>query len=587
MHKRITLSLPVLFLLIMGTADAFSNSEAPVIEGESIIYVSIPDPDSLRLNVSNEPVENWYIDTRGKYGTVSLHQTGDHEAWVIYAPLCNDYKIDTIIIGAEALNGKKETKSITVYNYDNPYQHAGEKLLDKIIEDFFYSQSALYAEKIDKFGNLIQPISFLWPASHLLRAFKNGYRQNKDKYLSRLRNYSISLDKYLSDASGKFGYAAFPGENQRFYDDNGLLIIQFSEIHNLLEDNRILARAKWVYDFCNNDRDANWGLPQHESELGQGMFYSMAVNQTGLGAAQLYDITGESTYLEEAISYYTQMNNPEVLLKDPAWHLFHQYTFYQNGEWSLTGILNGEQKNGAGFRAYQTTHVIQLAIRLYKITGEQHYLDEAVLMTDKSLSYWYRDNQGLNENAFWGGDDMIDALIDMYYYTGDQRYLTVSKDIIDYLIKYGQDALGYYPSDYNDAYGKWNLDRRNAEPATILMMGQAAAAAAMLRLAYAIENDPVVSVTEFPDHLITPDIIVYPNIVGGGQELNLKFSEPFPDKIKVGLFTIHGKKVQEKDVASVSGCSNFNFRLHNHAGGIYILVIQNGNTLTTRKLIFR
>jgi hypothetical protein len=477
---------------------------------------------------------------------------------------------------------KAEEKNQSI---DSIYSIAGEELLDRIIADFYNGQFSLYAETIDRSGNQLQTVSYVWPASHLLRAFKNAYRLNPDKYLSRLRNYSISLDKYLSDAFGKLGYAAYPGEEFRFYDDNGLLIIQFAEIFRLLEDERILARAKWAYDFCNNDRDVHWGLPQHESELGQGMFYSMAVNQTGLGAALLYEITEEPVYLEEALAYYEQLTNPEVLLMDPAWNLFHQYTFFQQDKWSLSGTLDGQPKNGSGFRAYQTSHVIQLAIKLHKFTGAQEYMDDAVLMTEKALSHWYRENQGLNEIAFWGGDDMIDALLDMYAYTGDPDYLNISRDIVDYLIEYGQDSLGYFPGDYNDALGKWNLDRRGMEPASVLMMGQAAAASAMLRIAVAIEDGRV---SGFDRNAGNPEDHMYQISVSKDyltDNILLRFQETFTGDLRIKLFTSDGKMVQEEYFSGLYDCIDLIFRHKSHQPGIYLVAVILEDSIITKKII--
>ncbi len=585
MRKRTNIFVKVanaVFLLLFVSLQVWASGIDPVIEGANEVHILIPYTDSFRLEVKNDIVNRWIIEKQGTAGTARLRELPGGKVFVIYSPLGDGPSTDTIAIAAELSSGYKAGCSVTVSNYTNPYQYEGERLLDKIKQDFFNGQYGLYAEEITANGDFLKPVSYLWPASHLLRAFKNGYRQNPEKYFQPLRSYAISLDKYLSDAGGKFGYAAYPGDQKRFYDDNGLMIIQFAEIYSLIADERMLQRARWAYDFCNHDRDSNWGIPQHEDELGQGMFYSMAVNQTGLGAALLYAITHESVYLEEAETYYQQLNNPQVLLKDPVNSLFHQYTFYQGGEWSLSGTINGEPRSGAGFRAYQTTHVVQLAILLYRLTGQHQYLADAGLMLDKAIVYWYRENNGLNENAFWGGDDMIDALLDMYYITGEEKYLEISKNIIDFLIEFGKDQLGYYPGDYNDNLGNWDLDRRDIIPETVLMMGQAAAASAILRTAYAVENDPVVGTNNFREQRNSANLVIFPSRARSGEEIRLMMAGSSQDEMIVTIYSVDGQIVQhELKLPSVQPT----ITLMNHTPGIYILTVLQGSCVRSGKII--
>lgn len=505
-----------------------------------------------------------------------------------FTPFLMQHENDSLVVCNGTVNNLPAGDKNQDNGYDNKYQFYGEKLLDKIRSDFFNGTVGLYAENIDKNGTQLQAISYIWPASHMLRALKNGYRINNEKYFNPLRSYSIALDRYISDASGKIGYAAYPGEKGRFYDDNGLFIIQFAEIYDLIEDNRLLQRAVWAYDFNNNDKDEHWGLPQHENELGQGMFYSMAVNQTGLGAALLYQLTGEEQYLTEAITYYDIQNDPTILLKDPVHELFHQYTFFQNGKWSYTGTLNGQQRNGSGFRAYQTTHVAQLALQLYLITGEDHYLEEAENMVNTCIDFWHTPNQGLREISFWGGNDLIDALIDVYKVTADEYYLDVAKDIIDFLIEYGRDELGYYPSDYDDTYGRWNLDRRGETPETILMMGQAAAASAILRVAVAVENGPVTSNKIIPEHQKTAsDIKVFPTVLTPGTRLNIQ-NNGIPSTLReIRVFSPEGRLIHNEALVTEKDWAVHDILFPVISPGMYIIQIVTSRGKHTAKLIIQ
>ncbi|MFO7617014.1 MAG: hypothetical protein R6V75_07160, partial [Bacteroidales bacterium] len=388
-----------------------------------------------------------------------------------------------------------------------------------------------------------------------------------------------------STAFNKVGYAAIPGEARRFYDDNGLLIIQFADIYKMLGETKTLDQARIAYTFNHNDRDAFWGLPQHETQLGSGMFYSMAVNQTGLGAAMLYELTSESQYLEDARSYYGQLINPQVKLLDSYWKLFHQYTFYKNGQWSYSGTLDGQTVNGMGFRAYQTSHVVQLGLSLFRITGESHYLEKAKMLMEASISYWYRPGQGLNENSFWGGDDMIDALMDLFEETGELRYFTIASDIIDFLIDYGRDKNGYYPSDYNDNFGKWNLDRRDESPAVILMMGQAAAAAGILRVAAAYESLSSGTGEGGLSPASVNRVRAYPNPVPPGGVLRLRFEEELNGPLSIEIYGMDGRLLHREILQAAGREAFLNVPASLGAPANLLLRVISGNRTVNHTLI--
>jgi hypothetical protein len=254
--------------------------------------------------------------------------------------------------------------------------------------------------------------------------------------------------------------------------------------HAEIPDPPILADAVMVYDFCNLVRDGNMGIPQIPSQLGKGMFYSMSISPVGHGAGILHRLTGKPIYLTEAKAYYEALRDSTRLLRDPATGLFHQYTFRTNGQWSFTATLDGRSMDGRGFRAYQSAYVIRLALEVHRATGDMRYLREAESMTNACLKRSYTEGKGLAENSFWGGNDLIEVLEELYAATGNPAWHQTARDIVAWLITYGKDRGGWYPSDEDDAHGAWNVDRRAVVPGATTIMGQAAAASAILQVAW-------------------------------------------------------------------------------------------------------
>jgi hypothetical protein len=377
--------------------------------------------------------------------------------------------------------------SLSVSGQTINYQQSGEDLLDKIVARFYNSSQGLYAEKLDSNEAIVQEfggISFVWPASHALRGLRWGYKVNPTKYRDAYHSYVYNVYKYKSSYQNRAGYAVLPGSSDLFFDDNAVMSVEMALADSEFHAAEVRADAQMAYDFCNQQRDENWGLPQVPAQLGQGMFYSMAMSPIAYCASLLHCLGGQEAYRTEAIGYYTQLNDPAHLLKDTASSLFNQYTFCTDGAWSSTKTIDGTAMDGRGLRAYQTTYVIRLALALYRITADSQYLADATTMMNACVNSYYKPGQGLREISFWGGDDMIDALEEMYETTADLSWHAIAKDIVDFLITYGRDQHGWYPGDYDDSKGDWNVDRRTVTPSSVLCMGQTAAASAIFNVAF-------------------------------------------------------------------------------------------------------
>ncbi len=532
--------------------------------------------DSVIVSVSGQEISTWKLSENPAVGNVTFKTINDNSAYLIFEAQTAVYQNGTIYFAAET-NGGEELAAIVPFDlYDNKYQYFGEKLLDKIHKDFYNKNNGLYAEAIDASSNFNQATSFVWPASHMLRALIQAWKVNPEKYETLLVNYLAAIDQYQVTKDGRTGYAVLPGNNgTRFYDDNGQLMMPFTMYYDSTEDETTLNNLKIAYEFNNGIRDSKYAIPQHEDQLGFGMLFSMSVNYTSYAAAKLYQATNESRYFDEALAYYELENDLSVKIKDSNTKLFNQASYYQNGSWSLNGTVNGESIRGGGYRAYQTTVVIQNAILLYQITNEQKYLDNAHEMMNSCIDQWYKPGQGLSEISFWGGDDMIDALLDMYRETADEKFYTIAADIMDFISAYNIDKRGYYASSYSDAEGKWNLYRTSENPSEIGMMGQAAAASAFLNVAYNSVN-PVTDVDEIELSPKNQSLTVFPNPAPRGTEMKIKIPEKSGVASEVYLYNQSGQVVQWFESQEVNGDGLITVKPTINIPGVYFVRIISG-----------
>ncbi|MFO7617074.1 MAG: hypothetical protein R6V75_07465, partial [Bacteroidales bacterium] len=160
----------------------------------------IPGRDSLLLTVGNTSVTSWKVHQAPSRGLVTFSNATTSQAWVVFELGAGSYGVDTVIVEAEGEGDARAQKTIYLTSFTNRYQYHGEVLLDKIRMEFYNGQAGLYAESIRSNGSFIQGTSYLWPASHLLRAFKEASRLNPGKYSNVLKSYAAAIDRYKSTA---------------------------------------------------------------------------------------------------------------------------------------------------------------------------------------------------------------------------------------------------------------------------------------------------------------------------------------------------------------------------------------------------
>lgn len=359
----------------------------------------------------------------------------------------------------------------------NKYQLYGTELLDYLNDIFYKPDLGLYVEDVASEDLTKGANAFIWPAAHMIRALCWG-ALIEPRYKPRLESFVNKMDWYKNGE----GYGCIKG-GQRFFDDNGLIsyaIMLAYEKH--LRTQAVLDRALFASNYCLKYKDEFWGLPQTEPDLGKGIFYVGPVNPMASAYAMLFTISGDSSHLAIAKKYYEVLTDRNLKLLQDNW-IFKVGSTYDK----TTGVWTASTQ---GPRAANTCGVAVLGVRLYMITGEQKYLDEARAMTDAVLNRWYKAGQGFSEISMWGGNAIVDLLCELYDYDPDavqkQKWYNAARDICDFLIDKSRDnKRGLYPTGSDAAQGRWSLDRRQmSPPESITMMSQACAANALLRFAY-------------------------------------------------------------------------------------------------------
>jgi hypothetical protein len=348
----------------------------------------------------------------------------------------------------------------------NSYKTEGMRLLDVINSKFYDSSTGRYVDSINTGTGAKSSACFLWAAANTIQALTWG-SVNDAKYTNRLNAYISALSWYVNGA----GYGCTHG-GQRFFDDNAITA------DYLMRAWAYKSRKQKTMDACNiglnycfNNKDANWGLPQTEDNLGEGHWYVGPAASQGVAFIIRSKVNGSTTDRDRAVTYWNKINDPVMNIKDPDTLLIKQGVQLVNGVW----------KASSGPAAGATARAITLGCLLYNKTGNAGYLTAARAIADALLAKWYVQGGGFNAQPQLGGVGSVDALCQMYGASGDVKYKNAARDICDYLMNSCKDSGGYYPTqDLN-----WNINRHGLKPpATVDLQSQVCAASALLCYAY-------------------------------------------------------------------------------------------------------
>jgi len=222
-------------------------------------------------------------------------------------------------------------------------------------------------------------VSFLWPYSGMLSA-TNALLQVasvKKKYTFYLDSLATGMEKYRDTSRKPIGYQAYPvmfEHADRYYDDNGLVGIEYTEAYFNTGNPVYLDRAKTVFKFI----ISGWS-----DELGGGVYWleghhdqkpTCSNGMALLVALKLYQATKDPYYLTWGTKFYNWMHN----------NLRNDEGLYYNDKKVADG------KTNLTYWTYNSGAVLEASVMLYGFTKDGKYLTEAQFMA-KNIYQHFRD----------------------------------------------------------------------------------------------------------------------------------------------------------------------------------------------------
>lgn len=234
--------------------------------------------------------------------------------------------------------------------------------------------------------------SFLWPYDGLVAGvatlhklgYDVGYKEMVDRFQAYYRPSAVlNVGGYGSSTNGR------TGGGDRFFDDNAIIGIELVEAYHRLQDPKYLDWCAQIVRFYQAGIDNTMGkaLWWCENNINQPGNDNSNKPTCANGFAtwfllKYYEVCPEAekaAVLEMAKTLYKWLYDN---LRDKGDNL------YWNSK-GADGTINTMKWT------YNSGAMIAGGVRLYEVTGELHYLNEAKATANSSYDYWVRSRNGI------------------------------------------------------------------------------------------------------------------------------------------------------------------------------------------------
>ena len=297
--------------------------------------------------------------------------------------------------------------------------------------------------------------SFLWPYDGLMSGvallnklgYEVGYAAKIERYEAYYRN--LSVGGYGSQTDGRNGGGG------RFYDDNSIIGLNLVEAYKQLKDSKYLDRCARIVKFLKSGEDdvlggALWWCEGQKNKPGNGDSNKPACAN---GYAQWF-----------LLSYYDICpagEKADVLAFAKRLYAWERENLLDPSDQTYWNDRNADGSINKTKWTYNSGAMIAAGARLYHITGEKHYLDEAIATAKGAYGCFVknRDKMGMAYplNDPWFTVKLIRAYMELEPdFATASEYIKVFTKNLDYAWEHARSANGLFCENWS---GNRNADR--------------------------------------------------------------------------------------------------------------------------------
>jgi uncharacterized protein YyaL (SSP411 family) len=298
-------------------------------------------------------------------------------------------------------------------------------------------------------------VSFLWPfsgvfsATNILLQVPGKHR----KYLPYLDSVAMAMEQYRDTSRKPAGYQAYPPmfeKSDRYYDDNGLVALDYTWAYRNTGNPVFLHRAEETFRFI---------LSGWSGKLGGGVTWleghddqkpACSNGMATLSSLKLYEVTKDSHYLNWGLRFYDWMYHN---LRDTS-------GLYSNDKKTADSSVNHT------YWTYNSGAMIEAAVMLYRFTGKKAYLKEAQTTAEATCRHFGKAGKNGKVSILdmpWFVLVLFRGYEALYLEDRNPKYITIIKQNADEAWLHARDRFGLIYKNWNgntDESGtaKWLLD---------------------------------------------------------------------------------------------------------------------------------
>lgn len=335
----------------------------------------------------------------------------------------------------------------------NDYQTKAYVTFDNVWSKYRINQYGLFSEY---YPNTYKPdltyfqdgtkqaneVSYLWPMSGVFSSVVILAEINEEKYKPYLDSMVIAVEKYRDRTRSPEGYQAYPtkfGVVDRYYDDNGLVGIDYIDAYEVTKNPLYLQRAEEIMTFIESGWTDRFGGGVSWLEGVRDQKPACSNGKAAVLALKLYQATGNRQYLDYGMKTYVWMN---TMLRDDSLNIvWNSILFSESDSCTI-------QKHAY---TYNTGTLIQAAVMLYEITTNKKFLTDAQMMAKGSYEYYFeKTSKGVLriKDMPWFSLVLFRGYMDLYDIDGDSQYVDAFIECADWAWENARDKVGLN-------YGDW------------------------------------------------------------------------------------------------------------------------------------
>lgn len=342
-----------------------------------------------------------------------------------------------------------KTKPTTNVADSLPCHQKGKEHFDRI-NQYYLLSNGLYQESYPvQSGD--PSVSYLWPYVGLVSGAATltqiGYDVNLTGLTDAYQKY------YRTGANGNQigGYGSSTdgtkGGGTRFYDDNSIVGISLIEAYKLTKEQRYLDRAATIVAFLKSGTDAT---------LGGGIWWNEDEKNLAGNANSNKPTCANGYATLFLLDYYTVCPSAEkssILTFAKAEYEWVKSNLRDPGDKCYWNDLNTAGIANKTKWTYNTGVMIQNGVRLYQLTGNQLYLDDAIASAEGSFDSFVRSRNKLAlafpENDPWFNTKLLRGYIDLApHFKNANSFIKVYLTFINYAYQNARTDKGFYYEDW-------------------------------------------------------------------------------------------------------------------------------------------